>query len=237
MADVDLTPFGFTPTESLAYRTLLDLGPCSGYALAKALSIARANTYQALNGLVAKGAATSSDDQPQRYRAERPDAMLARIIDAQARRLDVLESQIQSIGQRSGATIVGLLGTRGLLDIALRTLALEPGEVICVGTSDLIAALGPAWHRRAMDSHPSAVWIIGKDPADLPVDPRGLIDEARAEVLFGGAVFLLLAGDVAVIARVGENTSGYWTSDTTICGAVKGVVMHLVENSSGSKLQ
>ncbi len=237
MADVDLTPFGFTPTENRAYGALLDLGPCSGYALGKALSIARANAYQALNGLVAKGAATSSDDQPQRYRAQRPDAILARIIDAKNRRLDVLESQIQSLGQRRGATIVELRGTRGLLDIALRTLAREPGEVICVGTSDLIAALGPAWHRRAMDSRPSAVWIIGQDPGDLPVDPRGSIDEARAEVLFGGAVFLLLAGDVAVIAKVGENTSGYWTSDTTICGAVEGVAVHLVENNSSSKLQ
>ena len=238
MADVDLTPFGFTPTENRAYGALLDLGPCSGYALAKALSIARANAYQALNGLVAKGAATSSDDQQQRYRAERPDAILARIIDAQTRRLDVLESQIQSLGQQpSGATIVELRGTRGLLDIALRTLAREPGEVMCVGTSDLIAALGPAWHRRALDSRPSAVWIIGQDPGNLPVDPRGSIDEARAEVLFGGAVFILLAGDVAVIAKVGESTSGYWTTDTTICGAVKGAAVHLVENSSSSKSQ
>ena len=237
MADVDLTPFGFTPTENRAYGALLDLGPCSGYALAKALSIARANAYQALNGLVAKGAATSSDDQPQRYRAERPDAILARIIDAQTRRLDVLESQIQGLGQPSGATIVQLRGTRGLLDVALRTLAREQGQVTCVGTSDLIAALGPAWHRRAMDSRPSAVWIIGQDPGDLPVDPRGSIDETRAEVLFGGAVFLLLAGDVAVIAKVGESTSGYWTTDPAIRGAVKGVAVHLVEHGLSSKLQ
>jgi hypothetical protein len=148
-----------------------------------------------------------------------------------------MESQIQNLGQRSGSTIVELRGTRGLLDIAMRTLAREPEEVICIGTSDLIAALGPAWHRRAMDSRQSAVWIIGEDPGDLPVDPRGSIEEARAEVLFGGAVFLLLAGDVAVIAKAGERTSGYWTSDITICGAVKGVAQHLVEDSSSSKLQ
>ncbi len=70
MTDIDLTPFGFTPTENLAYGALLELGPSSGYALAKDLSIARANAYQALNGLVAKGAAIQTDDQPQRYRAE-----------------------------------------------------------------------------------------------------------------------------------------------------------------------
>ena len=31
---LDLTPFGFTPTESSIYETLLDLGPSSGYAVA-----------------------------------------------------------------------------------------------------------------------------------------------------------------------------------------------------------
>src|SRR6266511_1377004 len=32
----DLTPFGFTPTESLVYTTLLRLGPTTGYAVARA---------------------------------------------------------------------------------------------------------------------------------------------------------------------------------------------------------
>ena len=40
---IDLTPFGFTPTENLAYRALLDEGPIGGYAFAKKLNIARAN--------------------------------------------------------------------------------------------------------------------------------------------------------------------------------------------------
>src|SRR2546421_320873 len=32
----DLTPFGFTTTESLVYRALLRLGPATGYAVARA---------------------------------------------------------------------------------------------------------------------------------------------------------------------------------------------------------
>ena len=77
MMPIDLTPFGFTPTENRAYGALLELGPSSGYALAKALSIARANAYQALNGLVAKGGAIRTHEAPQRYRAERPDARVS----------------------------------------------------------------------------------------------------------------------------------------------------------------
>ncbi|MGH9818242.1 MAG: helix-turn-helix domain-containing protein, partial [Candidatus Acidiferrales bacterium] len=41
----DLTPFGFTPTESLMYATLLRLGPSTGYAVARRARIARANAY------------------------------------------------------------------------------------------------------------------------------------------------------------------------------------------------
>ena len=93
MPAIDLTPFGFTPTETLAYDALLDLGPASGYAVAKQLGIARANAYQALNGLVTKGAATLIDDNPQRFRAVRPDALLARISSEEAGKLARLERE------------------------------------------------------------------------------------------------------------------------------------------------
>src|SRR5881275_2775955 len=60
MAPPDLTPFGFTPTESLAYLTLLRLGPSTGYAVARAARLARANAYGALEGLALRGAAGPS---------------------------------------------------------------------------------------------------------------------------------------------------------------------------------
>lgn len=228
MTDIDLTPFGFTQTENIAYGALLHLGPSSGYALAKELTIARANAYQALNGLVAKGAAVTTDDQPKRFRAERPDAILARVIEEEAQKLDALESQIQTVGQRDGAALVQIQGRRALLAIALRTLARAPGEVTCVGGPDLVLALGPAWRRRALDSRPSTVWLVGEDPGNLPVEPAGGIDASKSDKLFNGPVFLLLAGDVAVIACLdGEEASGYWTSDITIVGAARGLLAHL----------
>ena len=48
MARIDLTPFGFTPTESLVYEVLLTGGPGTGYAVARAAGLARANAYSAL---------------------------------------------------------------------------------------------------------------------------------------------------------------------------------------------
>ena len=228
MTDIDLTPFGFTPTENIAYGALLDLGPSSGYALAKELSIARANAYQALNGLVAKGAAVTTTDQPRRFRAERPDAILARVIGVEAQKLDALETQMGAAGPQDGSAVVEVHGKRAILDIALRTLAREPDAITCISAPDLLVALAPAWRRRALDSRPSSVWLIGDDPGNLPVPTQGGIDPTKSVELFSGPVFLLLAGDVAVIARDdGDDMAGYWTSDMTIVGAARGLAAHL----------
>src|SRR5207245_210292 len=54
-SELDLTPFGFTATESLAYAALLRLGPSTGYAVAHATRVARANTYGARAGRRAEG--------------------------------------------------------------------------------------------------------------------------------------------------------------------------------------
>ena len=55
--ELDLTPFGFTATESKVYAALLQLGPATGYAVAHAARLARANTYGALEGLGRRSAA------------------------------------------------------------------------------------------------------------------------------------------------------------------------------------
>jgi Predicted transcriptional regulators len=41
MARLDLTPFGFTPTESLIYEVLLTGGPGTGYSIARSAGLAR----------------------------------------------------------------------------------------------------------------------------------------------------------------------------------------------------
>ncbi len=78
MSDVhlDLTPFGFTPTESLVYEVLLTGGPGTGYAIARTAGLARANAYAALEGLVGKGAARAEEGRPKRYRPEPPTEAL-----------------------------------------------------------------------------------------------------------------------------------------------------------------
>src|SRR2546428_609369 len=86
----DLMPFGFTATESMVYSTLLRLGPATGYAVARAVRLARANAYGALDGLVSRGAAVRMPGRPTRYRPADPQALLAQITAAHGEALDRL---------------------------------------------------------------------------------------------------------------------------------------------------
>ena len=72
MSRLDLTPFGFTPTESLVYEVLLTGGPGTGYSIARSAGLARANAYSALEGLVSKGAAPAPAGRPPRRRGPPP---------------------------------------------------------------------------------------------------------------------------------------------------------------------
>src|SRR5213079_395020 len=83
---VDLTPFGFTPTESQVYGAPLRLGPSTGYALAHATRVARANTYGALEGLAGR---------PARYRAVDPRALVAQLAAEQGQALDRLSQALR----------------------------------------------------------------------------------------------------------------------------------------------
>src|SRR5215213_2199674 len=103
---LDLTNFGFTPTESLVYEVLLKHGPGTGYAIARAAGLARANAYSALEGLVSKGAARVETGRPRRYRPESPAGLIARISSNHGAALERLSSDLENISTSASPTIV-----------------------------------------------------------------------------------------------------------------------------------
>src|SRR5215208_7694894 len=102
---LDLTGFGFTPTESLVYEVLLQHGPGTGYAIARSAGLARANAYSALEGLVAKGAARVDVGRPKRYRPEAPAGLIARLTHLHAMALDRLSTELEQIAVPSTPTV------------------------------------------------------------------------------------------------------------------------------------
>lgn len=133
-----LDRFGFTPTESRVYVSLLKLGVTTGYAIANNLRLARANVYHALEGLVRRGAARKLGSSPSRYCAVAPDE-LVRSLEAEARRnLDQLQRQLAAIraappSSEGGAAEPGAIATAAqLLELATEVAEREQMELLVI---------------------------------------------------------------------------------------------------------
>jgi sugar-specific transcriptional regulator TrmB len=215
---LDLTPFGFTPTETHAYRALLELGPSGGYAVARALSIARANAYQALDGLVAKGAATLvSDVTPRRYRAVQPRSVFALVLGSQTARLDELERQLLTQPAAGSAPLVTLRGERALTDTVVRAIVRTPGEVTLLGAFERLSGIAPALRARAAAGRAVRLWSPTAD-TDLAVE----VGQFEAEEA------LLLVGDGALAGQLGADAHGIWSEAPLFIGLVRAAIRAVV---------
>ena len=144
MTSIDLTPFGFTPTESKVYEVLLADGPGTGYAVARSAGLARANAYSALEGLVSKGAARSEDRQPKVFRAEPPASVLARIANAQGAALERLSRALDGFGAPPTLSIVELSSPKGLLQLLTNEIARAQRAVHLLAPAEAYPLLAPA---------------------------------------------------------------------------------------------
>jgi sugar-specific transcriptional regulator TrmB len=219
----DLSQFGFTPTEYNVYRTLLALGPSSGYSVARSLSIARANAYQALDGLVAKGAAVlAADATPKRYRAVQPMTVFATILDAEGRRLDQLERELLDQPAAGAERFVRLTGERAVRETAVRAIVRAVTEVRCVAPAEQLQEMAPALRARVVAGRAIKVWSPDPPPANAPVEV-GPADAGLLATRFGTRVLLLLA-DGALIASGNPAWEGMWSGDQTFCGLVESAI-------------
>ena len=229
---VDLTPFGYTPTETLAYSALLTNGPSSGYAVAGIIGIARANAYHALRGLAAKGAAEVTGSDPRLFRATRPTDLLARIARDQAAKLDTLEHEITAWGSAGASTTTAFSSERELYAVALRSATRASGPVACLAPPSVHSLLLPIWRKRAFDGTETHLWIIGRKPPEFPLALRGEIHESAVMRYFGGAVVVLLTTESAALALFqDEQPTGQLTSEPAVVGAVRAALATLTAST------
>ena len=216
MGTLDLTTFGFTPTESLIYEVLLRGGPGTGYAVARAAGLARANAYGALEGLVQKGVARVEEGRPKRYRPEPPAALLARILDRQGQALDEVSRSLEEISVPETPTLVELSSARGALQIASREAARATSRILLHAPPDAFPPLTPSL-RKAGGSG-VALSLSATAPVELPF-AEVLVAEATPE--WPGQPFLLVVdGRSALLAsREGDRVVGHWGTAPTLVAA------------------
>jgi hypothetical protein len=209
MADsLDLTPFGFTITETRMYSTLVAFGPGTGYALAQAAGLARANAYSALEGLVTKGAARVDGTRPKRYRPESGAALMARLGDRQAAALDRLEDALGAIGAPEGPAIVEFETARACWQALGRDIARASSRVWLFAPPDAYAALGPVL-RRAVGAVPDTQLLAS---APVTID-FAEVHATDATGWPGEPVLAVIDSRVAVLGRRdGERFEAEWSA-------------------------
>lgn len=218
MPAIDLTPFGFTPTESLVYHVLLTEGPGTGYAIARTAGLARANAYSALEGLVTKGAARVDGGRPKRYRPESPAALVARISNDHGQALERLSRALETASVPETETLVELVSSRALLQLITHDVARAGRSVGLLAPPDAYPLLAPALRRPFAAGVPLQLAATG--PVDLgfaPVEDLG----AAAHPWPGMPVILVVDDRSAILAaRKGSDVRGHWsTAPAFVAGA------------------
>jgi sugar-specific transcriptional regulator TrmB len=223
MSSIDLTPFGFTPTESRVYEVLLSGGPGTGYAVARSASLARANAYSALEGLVAKGAARTEDGQPKVFRAEPPAAVLARIADAQGSAIDRLARALDSFGAQATSSLIELTSPKGMLQLLTNEIGRARQSVRLVAPGEAFPILAPAL-RRAVGAG-LEMELLATDPVTLPF---AAVAPVRPDAAWPGVpVVAVFDGNSAVIAtREGAAVRGHWGSASAFVAAAHVTIEH-----------
>jgi sugar-specific transcriptional regulator TrmB len=198
----DLTPFGFTPTESLVYHALLKLGPATGYAVAREARLARANAYSALEGLVSRGAATRGPGRPAQYRPVDPPSLLAIVAGAQGEALDRLAQSLKRPAVPAEPLVREVTGARGTGNVIMQLVARAETGVVGVIAAELWRPTLPAWRHAAARA---ALTVRLAGPAD---DPDGL----SAGVVDAAAPTLLVVDDAHFVtaAGAGDAMRGLW---------------------------
>ena len=221
-ASLDLTGFGFTPTESLVYEVLVRGGPGTGYAIARSAGLARANAYSALEGLVKKGAARVEEGRPKRYRPEPPATLVALIIDRHAQALDSLAAVLAGISGPASPTLVELASVRGVLQLLSHEIARAQVRVLLVAPVDAFPALTPALRKAAAGG--VALTLAAPGPVDLPFATVGAASEPAG---WPGEPVLFVVDERGAVmaARQGDQVTGHWGTDPVFLSAVRAIVL------------
>ncbi len=177
----------------MVFGTLLELGPATGYEVARAARLARANAYGALEGLVTRGAAARSPGRPARYRPVDPQALLAQVAARQGEALDRLSRALESAGRTPEAETHIVDGPRAVANVVQQFVARAEHHVRGVLAAELWRPTLPAWRRAsgratlelrlAGEASDTAGLVAGSVPPETPT--LLLVDDTYAVTATG----------------------------------------------------
>jgi sugar-specific transcriptional regulator TrmB len=219
MPGIDLTPFGFTPTEGLVYEVLLTGGPGTGYAIARSAGLARANAYSALEGLVQKGAARVEVGRPRRYRPEPPAALIARISTDHGQALERLGRELEAVTVPASQTLVEVESGRAVLQLITHDVARATVSVELLAPPDAFPLLAPALRRPFSAGLPLTLCSTG--PVDLGFVSVEMVGGGGQD--WPGMPIIAVVDDRTslVASRQATDVRGHWSSAPSFVAAAR----------------
>jgi sugar-specific transcriptional regulator TrmB len=128
---------------------LLELGPSTGYGVARAAHLARANAYSALEGLARRGAAHRTNGPPIRFRATAPETLLIQLAAEEGERLERLSRSFRGLRGEVEPVTRSLDGTRAVATVIQHLVARAEKRIEGVLAAGLWPATLPAWRLAA----------------------------------------------------------------------------------------
>ncbi len=218
-----LSELGFSSQEARVYIALLQQPSATGYEVAKAAGLQRANVYQVLAGLADRGVIDRvSAESPARFVAHPPAQVLGRIKRQTAERADSLIADLAAItAPREQAAFFTLRDRESVID---RTAALVSDArervAVCLWAADLDWLAGPL--RTASQSGCQVVVnVFGDADIDFGEVYR---HEAPARTVGGHLLTIAVDFSTALVASFDEPAGAVFTGHPALVRVVEKLI-------------
>lgn len=218
----DMKLLGFTGMEAQVYIFLLQSPHATGYEISKGIGLPRANTYQALETLVAKEYITAVSQEPVRYAALPSALLLQRIQDETRRRCQDLEQRLATLEKPEHPGHFWELHERGRIERRLK-------ELIDTATHRVAASLWVEDLHKLTESLRAArqrgctvlLNLFGEASVDFATIYQ---HEAPEKVIGGHVVALAVDFQEALVASLDLPVTGVVTQNLTLVRVVEKLI-------------
>lgn len=217
-----LAALGFSSHEARVYVALLRQPSATGYELARAAGIPRANVYQVLAGLLAKNAAQRVSDNPARYVAHAPADVLGRIKRETAERCDTLATELERLAPPAEPPAFWTLRGREAVVEQVLTLVGEAGRrvAVCLWAEDLTWLNG-----RLRDAHRAGCHVVvnvfGNSALEFGEVYR---HEDPSKVVGGHLLTLAVDSTAALVAALDDPPGAVYTRHSALVRLVEKLI-------------
>jgi len=218
----EMKHLGFTGAEAQIYVFLLQHPHSTGYEISKGAGLPRANTYQALETLVAKERITAVSPDPVRYVAVPPALLLRSIQEETQQRCHELEQQLTALEKPDDVGHFWELNEYSKIEVRLI-------ELINVARHRIAASLWAEDLKRLAEplqvAHSRGCTIILNLFGEATVDFATIYrHEGPEKVVSGHVVALAIDFQEALVASLDTPATGVITQNRTLVRVVEKLI-------------